>query len=182
MLAALCPAPPLPKPTTSTQSLRALLGLCPSDEARLELLGEAAGLLRGAAPGAFPPHELRWLVTAAWNRGTVHARFGRAREARSFMGWAAAALAHDAGLRGQYEVGAGAWGVLVPAGSGGRHACMRACVTLPATARRLTPAAPPACCTCCYTCLLPFSASQQDLMRSELARAEGEGALGEAAA
>ena len=55
--------------------------------------------------------ELRWLVTTSWNRGAVHARFGRATEAGAYQRWAAAALQHDAGLATQYQVGRNAaWG------------------------------------------------------------------------
>ena len=53
------------------------------------------------------PQELRWLVTTAWNRGAVHARFGRAAEARSYQRWAAEALQYDAGMAEQYQVGGG---------------------------------------------------------------------------
>ncbi|PRW59549.1 MFS general substrate transporter [Chlorella sorokiniana] len=84
-------------------TLRVLLELSPSDADRLQLLGEAAGLLGAAPPGAYPAQELRWLVTTSWNRGAVHARFGRAAEAGSYQRWAAAALQHDASLVAQYQ-------------------------------------------------------------------------------
>ena len=44
-------------------------------------------------------------MTTSWNRGAVHARFGRVAEAGSYQRWAAAALHHDAGLAAQYQVG-----------------------------------------------------------------------------
>ena len=37
------------------QTLRVLLELSPADPDRLQLLGEAAGLLGAAPPGAYPP-------------------------------------------------------------------------------------------------------------------------------
>lgn len=60
-----------------------------------------------ACPPARPPtrpalQELRWLLTCAWNRSSVHARFGRAAEAAQFGERALALLAHDAGLEAQY--------------------------------------------------------------------------------
>ena len=64
--------------------------------------------LRRCCPAAAAPQELRWLVTTAWNRGAVHARFGRAAEAAAFQRWAAAALAHDAALRAEYQARAAA--------------------------------------------------------------------------
>ncbi|KAI7839840.1 hypothetical protein COHA_006425 [Chlorella ohadii] len=84
-------------------TLRVLLELSPSDADRLQLLGEAAGLLGAAPLGAYPAQELRWLVTTSWNRGAVHARFGRAAEAGAYQRWAAAALQHDPGLAAQYQ-------------------------------------------------------------------------------
>jgi hypothetical protein len=43
-------------------------------------------------------------VTTAWNRGAVHARFGRTAEAAAFQRWAAAALQYDADMAQQYKV------------------------------------------------------------------------------
>ena len=121
-------------PSLAPQALRTLLELSPSDADRLQLLGEAAGLLSAAPPGAYPaqvggeavwlsgepcrraaltsalrlppacPQELRWLVTTAWNRGATHARFGRGTEAGQYQAWAAGALRYDAQLAEQYQV------------------------------------------------------------------------------
>lgn len=41
--------------THTLQALRRLVELSPGDDERLELLGEAAGLLSAAPPGAYPP-------------------------------------------------------------------------------------------------------------------------------
>lgn len=49
-----------------------------------------------------PPQELRWLVTNAWNRGALHARFGRGEEAARYQRWAADALRYNASLAEQY--------------------------------------------------------------------------------
>ncbi|EFN50881.1 hypothetical protein CHLNCDRAFT_141680 [Chlorella variabilis] len=106
-------------------ALRRLVELSPGDDERLELLGEAAGLLSAAPPGAYPPQELRWLVTTAWNRGAVHARFGRPAEAGQYQRWAASALRHSAELAGEYQArgcglaGVGSHHVAVTPGNGG---------------------------------------------------------------
>lgn len=39
---------------------------------------EAASLLSGVPPGAYPPEEAHWLVTSSWNRGALLAKLGRA--------------------------------------------------------------------------------------------------------
>ena len=76
-------------------------------------------------PTARTPQELRWLLTFAWNRSAVHARFGRAPEAREFGGRALALLPHDAGLEAQYgqmmraEVAAAAGRAGLDGGDGG---------------------------------------------------------------
>lgn len=46
-------------PPPDSQTLRVLLELSPSDADRLQLLGEAAGLLGAAPPGAYPA-QVRW--------------------------------------------------------------------------------------------------------------------------
>lgn len=51
-----------------------------------------------------PLQELRWLVTTAWNRGAVHARFGRTAEAEQYQRWAAGALQYQPQLEEQYQV------------------------------------------------------------------------------
>ena len=88
------------------------------------------------------PQELRWLVTFAWNRGAVHARFGRCGEAGRYQGWAAAALQYDAHMAGQYQVGPH-WEASLSASQprlpAGEH-CWQ-----PAAARRATTAVAAAC-------------------------------------
>lgn len=59
------------------QTVRTLVDLSPSEKDRMGRLEEAAGVLAAAPPGAYPPLELRWLVSHAWNRGATHARFCR---------------------------------------------------------------------------------------------------------
>lgn len=131
------------------QALRTLIELSAGDADKLQLLGEAQGLLSAAPAGAYPVQaspsmyracaccawlegttaactaqspspgycprpppwppcpalqELRWLVTTAWNRGAVHARFGRAAEAERYQRWAAGALQYHAPLEEQYQV------------------------------------------------------------------------------
>ncbi len=48
----------------------------------------------GMAAGAYPPRELEWLITAAWNKGCNHQFFGRTQEAVELM-CAAEALMED---------------------------------------------------------------------------------------
>ena len=127
------------------QTLRSLIELSVGDADKLQLLGEAQGLLSAAPAGAYPAQasftrfgtvhaalglqaplrlalppspslaaaptpdthhlqELRWLVTTAWNRGAVHARFGRTAEAERYQRWAAGALQYHAPLEEQYQV------------------------------------------------------------------------------
>ncbi|KAL4424385.1 hypothetical protein ABPG75_001686, partial [Micractinium tetrahymenae] len=86
------------------ETLRSLVELTPDDAGRLHLLAEAAGLLSAEPAGAFPPLEVSWLITTAWNRGAVHARLGRAAEAERFQAWALEALPHaDASLAEQHR-------------------------------------------------------------------------------
>jgi hypothetical protein len=67
-------------------------------------------LLRATALHFATPalQELRWLVSTAWNRGAVHARFGRTAEAERYQRWAAGALQYHAPLEEQYQVPTGA--------------------------------------------------------------------------
>ena len=74
----------------------------------------APSLLLATAPALAAPvlQELRWLVTTAWNRGAVHARFGRTGEAEQYQRWAAGALQYHAPLEAQYQVPGGAASVV----------------------------------------------------------------------
>jgi hypothetical protein len=64
--------------TTTAATAAASATGADSREARL-LRGyrEAAALLAGVPPGAYPPEEAHWLVTSAWNRGALLAKLGR---------------------------------------------------------------------------------------------------------
>ncbi len=55
---------------------------------------EAAALLGGTAPGAYPSEEAHWLVTAAWNRGALLAKLGRADAAEPLLKCALELLKH----------------------------------------------------------------------------------------
>jgi hypothetical protein len=85
------------------QALRKLVGMG-TDSERLELLGEAARLLRGLPAEAFPRREAAWLLTTAWNRGCHHAKFGRCGEARALMEAALALLPACPELQPRQEV------------------------------------------------------------------------------
>ena len=75
-----------------------MVELATLDAERLGMLRDAAGLVAAAPPGAFPPLEARWLVTAAWNRGATHAKFARGEEARECMDLALKMAEHVEGM------------------------------------------------------------------------------------
>lgn len=89
--------------TLPVQALRKLVGMG-TDSKRLQLLGDAARLLRGLPAGAFPRREAAWLLTTTWNRGCHHAKFGRHAEARALMEAALALLPACPELQPRQEV------------------------------------------------------------------------------
>eukprot|EP00887_Chlorella_sp_A99_P006618 scaffold3.g6618.t1 len=83
--------------------LRSLVEAAPSNAERLAHLEDAAGMLDAAPAGSYPPAELRWLLSFAWNRGATHARFLRHEEALRYQRWACNALRHDPEFAEQHQ-------------------------------------------------------------------------------
>lgn len=72
-----CLSASVPDYALAANTLRRLLALAGSDEARLVLLREAAAVLSSLPQGAFPVVDAEWLIASAWNKGAHHAACGR---------------------------------------------------------------------------------------------------------
>ena len=88
------------------QVIRALLECCITDSDRLSTLRDASSLLSSTSCSTtpcFPPLEIRYLITSAWNRGATHSKFARMEEAEAFMGVAVHMLLSCCGVGDEGE-------------------------------------------------------------------------------
>ncbi|KAK9830374.1 hypothetical protein WJX72_011374 [[Myrmecia] bisecta] len=67
------------------ETLRSLLGLCHTDESRLEVLDEFSKVLADMPAGKYPPKELSYLATLAWNKGCTAHKNQRLATAQSYF-------------------------------------------------------------------------------------------------
>ncbi len=72
-------------PAATSSSAAAATGADSRDARLLRAFREAAALLAGVPPGAYPPEEAHWLVTSAWNRGALLAKLGRVESAEPLL-------------------------------------------------------------------------------------------------
>ena len=81
-----------------TKTLRALFDLADTDTERLSLISEAASILE-AFTYDLPMTETQWIVSTAWNRGVLNAKFKRIDDAIPWMEMALKAADHIEGYQ-----------------------------------------------------------------------------------
>jgi hypothetical protein len=98
---------PMPDYVLISATLRTLITLGDSEKRDgpkvMSLYRQAHQILLGLAPDVYPKEEIQWLISTAWNRGSLHARFSRFSMAEKWMDLALDMLKHSGAAMEAYR-------------------------------------------------------------------------------